>query len=98
VRDNRARLSQLPTAVFTVHMLNTGSGAASQSLRQAYTAPVRQLITPQAEVFFAGKMDYAKLSFVDRLVAKAAGKASLTGEGDQRDWARVRDWAQTILA
>ena len=98
VRDNRARLSQLPTAIFTVHMLNTGSDAASQALRQAYTAPVRQLITPQAEVFFAGKMDYAKLSFVARLLAKAAGKASLTGEGDQRDWARVRDWAQTILA
>ena len=98
VRDNRVRLSQLPAALFTVHMLNTGSDAASQAVRQAYTAPVRQLIAPQAEVFFAGQMDYAKLSFVDRLLAKAAGKASQTGEGDQRDWAKVRGWAQTILA
>ncbi len=49
-------------------------------------------------MFFAGQMDYAKLSFVDRLLAKAAGKASQTGEGDQRDWASVRGWAQTILA
>jgi menaquinone-dependent protoporphyrinogen oxidase len=79
VRDNRARLSQLPTAIFTVHMLNTGSDAASQAVRQAYIAPIRQFITPQAEVFFAGQMDYAKLTVFDRLLAKAAGKAAQTG-------------------
>jgi menaquinone-dependent protoporphyrinogen oxidase len=40
-RDNQARLSELPTAIFTVHLLNTGDDAASQAARQAYTAPVR---------------------------------------------------------
>src|SRR6202171_5750832 len=71
-RDNRARLSQLPTAIFTVHMLNTGDDAASRAARQAYTAPVCQLITPQAEAFFSGQIDSAKLTLLDRLLAKAA--------------------------
>jgi menaquinone-dependent protoporphyrinogen oxidase len=44
-RDNQARLSQLPTSIFTVHLLNTGDDAASQAARQAYTAPVRQFLT-----------------------------------------------------
>ena len=34
--------------------------------------PVRQIVKPIAEGFFAGKMDYDKLSFVDRLVLRCA--------------------------
>ena len=93
-RDNQARLSQLPTAIFTVHMLNTGDDAASRAARQAYTAPVRKFLTPQAEAFFTGKLETARLGFLDRMLAKAAH----AGEGDQRDWGQVRGWAETILA
>jgi menaquinone-dependent protoporphyrinogen oxidase len=93
-RDNRARLSQLPTAIFTVHMLHAGDDAASRAARLAYTAPVRKFLTPRAEAFFTGKLDTARLGFLDRMLAKAAN----AGEGDQRDWSQVRGWAQTILA
>src|SRR5690349_614885 len=71
VRDNQARLSGLPSAIFSVHMVHTGDDPASRAKRQAYTAPVRQLITPRAETFFAGQMDYSKLSFMDHVLARA---------------------------
>jgi menaquinone-dependent protoporphyrinogen oxidase len=98
IRANRARLSQLPTAIFTVHRLNAGDDAASQKARLAYTAPVRQFLTPQAEVFFTGAMDFNKLSFVDRLLAKPVDHSSPTGAGEDRDWDKMRGWAQSILA
>jgi len=93
-RDNQARLTQLPTAIFTVHLLNTGDDAASRAARQAYTGPVRKFLTPRAEAFFTGKLDMARLGFLDRMLAKAAN----AGDGDQRDWGQVRGWAQNILS
>jgi menaquinone-dependent protoporphyrinogen oxidase len=93
-RENQARLSQLQVAIFTVHLLNTGDDAASRAARLAYTAPVRKFLTPRAEAFFAGKLDTARLGFLDRMLAKAAN----AGDGDKRDWGQVRGWAQRILS
>ncbi len=50
-------------------------------------------MTPQQEVFFGGKMDLARLSFLDRLIAKAV-KAT---DADLRDWQAIRSWAKQIL-
>lgn len=66
VKKNQARLSQRPTAFFTCHRLNTGDDMTSRQAREAYTAPVRQIVTPKTEIFFNGTMDYAKLNFLDR--------------------------------
>jgi menaquinone-dependent protoporphyrinogen IX oxidase len=55
VTHHQARLSQLPTAFFTVHMLNVEDNPESQAAREAYIAPVRQVLIPSAEAFFAGK-------------------------------------------
>ena len=98
VKKNQARLSQMPTAFFTCHRLNTGDDATSRKVREAYTAPVRQILTPQAEVFFSGELDHAKLNFVDRTLAKAVEKSTNTPEGDARDWSKIRGWAQTVFA
>jgi menaquinone-dependent protoporphyrinogen oxidase len=96
VKKNRSRLSQVPTAFFTVHMLNLGDSEASRQARLKYTAPVRALVTPKAEVFFAGKMDYAKLSFFDRMIALLVAKLTGSKEGDYRDWAAIRSWAVSL--
>ena len=92
VKQNQARLSQLPTAIFTVHLLNRDDSAESRKARQAYTAPVRQIVTPQVEMFFAGKMDYAKLSWLDRTISQMM-KSS---EQDLRNWEAIRAWAQDL--
>jgi menaquinone-dependent protoporphyrinogen oxidase len=86
VKTLQAQLGRLPTAIFSVHMTNRGDDEASRQARAAYTAPVRQLITPQAEAFFAGKMELARLSFLDRMISQAM-KAQ---DQDLRDWDAIR--------
>ncbi len=97
VKKNQAQLRQIPTAFFACHRLNTGDDTTSRQAREAYTAPVRQILTPQAEVFFNGEMNYAKLNLLDRTLAKAVAKSTNSAEGDYRDWEAIRNWAQTIL-
>ena len=53
--------------------------------RQAYTAPLRLLLPSAQVVFFAGKMDYNKLSFIDRTIAKAVEKNTGDPSGDFRN-------------
>lgn len=83
----------LPTAFFTVHMMNLGDDETSRKNRLAYLDSVRKIMTPQQEMFFAGKMDMARLSFLDRLIAKAV-KAT---DADLRDWQAIRSWANLIF-
>ena len=94
VERHQAQLRRLPTAFFTVHMLNTGDEAASRQARAAYLDGVHRIMTAPAEVFFAGKMELAKLSFLDRLIAQAV-KAQ---DEDKRDWGAIRAWAQALWA
>jgi menaquinone-dependent protoporphyrinogen oxidase len=96
VKDKRAQLSRIPTAFFTVHMLNRGEDEASRLARQAYTAAARQVLTPVDEAFFSGKMDYSRLSFLDRTIAKAVEKQAGSLPGDFRDWEKIRSWARNL--
>ncbi len=93
VETHQQVLRQLPTAFFTVHMMNLGDDETSRKNRLAYLDPVRKIMTPQQEVFFAGKMDLARLSFLDGFVAQAV-KAT---DADRRDWQAIRGWATQIL-
>ena len=93
VKAQQATLAQLPTVIFSVHTSNVGDDEASLQARAAYTAPVHQLITPQAEAFFAGKMELARLSLMDRMIVKA-----MKGQDqDLRDWDAIRAWARTLV-
>lgn len=94
VKKHQAQLSQMPTAFFTVHMLNVDDSTESQAARAQYVAPVRQLVTPSAEAFFAGKIELARMSSFDRLISNAM-KAK---DKDLRDWAKIRAWAQSLPA
>ncbi len=92
LKKNQARLSQMPTAFFTVHMHNVDDSSESQTARATYVAPVRQLVTPSAEAFFAGKIELARMSFFDRLITQAIKSK----DEDLRDWPKIRAWAQGL--
>jgi menaquinone-dependent protoporphyrinogen oxidase len=92
VTRHQARLSQLPTAFFTVHMLNLDDKPECRAAREAYIAPVRKVLTPSAEAFFAGKIELARMSLFDRLMSKAM-KAN---DQDLRDWNKIRSWAEGL--
>jgi len=96
VRQNQTTLNQLPTSIFTVHMLNAGDDETSRTARQAYTAPVRELLPSVDEVFFKGKLDPKTLSFFDRLISKAVETPD-NPPGDFRDWNLIGDWSQSIF-
>ena len=93
VEANRADLAELPTAFFALHLMNTADDETSRKARLAYLDPVRKLVTPQSEAFFAGVGDRSKVSFIDGLISKLV-KSS---EGDFRNWDAIRAWSQTIL-
>lgn len=92
VERNAAVLQAAPTAFFTVHMLNTDDSAESQANRAAYVAPIRAMVTPQAEAFFAGKLEMARMSFLDRMISKMM-KAQ---DEDKRDWDAIAAWTAQL--
>lgn len=85
-------LRQLPTALFTVHMLATDDSPESQAKRLAYSAKVRELLAPRTEAFFAGGIALGRLSLMERLMTKAVKAA----EGDGRDWDAIAAWARDL--
>jgi menaquinone-dependent protoporphyrinogen oxidase len=93
IQTNQSPLNALPTALFTVHMLNLGADETSRAARAAYTAPVRALLPNAPETFFSGLMDFSRLSFLDRFIANMVKAV----ESDQRDWDKIRAWANELL-
>jgi menaquinone-dependent protoporphyrinogen oxidase len=94
VKQNQAALGKMPVALFSVHMLNTGDDEASRAARLSYLKTVRPLLNNAEEVFFAGKFDFSRLSFLDRTIAKMVKAV----ESDNRDWGKIRDWVPAALA
>ena len=92
VKANQAALNALPTALFTVHMLNTGDDQASRAARAAYLDAVRPLLNGAETTYFEGKMDFSRLSFLDRTVAKMVKSV----EADHRGWDEIRQWANAV--
>ncbi len=92
VKNNPAHLSRLPVAYFTVHLQNLGDSEEERTLRTAYTAPVRQVLAPTTEAFFAGKMELARLSFFERMLSKAMKAV----DEDRRDWGKITAWAEGL--
>jgi menaquinone-dependent protoporphyrinogen oxidase len=98
IENNQVQLTNIPTAFFTVHMLNLDDSETSKTLRDSYTTAVRQLVTPVENVYFTGRMDYARLSFLDSVIARMVENATHSQTGDMRDWNRIKTWANTIFA
>ena len=94
VKNNQEVLNQMPVALCTVHMLNREDDEESRANRLAYLKDVRPLLDSAEEVFFAGKFDMSRLSFLDRMISKAVKAV----DEDCRDWKKIRGWAQTVFA
>jgi menaquinone-dependent protoporphyrinogen oxidase len=75
-----------------MHIQALGDDSASRDTRASYTKVARALVTPLDEAFFAGAIDLTRLSFFERLAVKMV-KSPV---GDQRDWQRIRAWADEL--
>ena len=94
VNTHQAELNNKPTAIFTVHILNTGADPDSVKARTAYINAVRPQVKPGAEGFFAGRIDFSHMSVFDRMLCKLIKSPG----GDLRDWPTIRSWSQSIFA
>ncbi len=93
IKSNQAKLASLPVAIFTVHMLNTGEDEESRNARATYTSAIDGLLTPVDKAYFTGKMELARLSFLDRTISKMMKAV----DEDLRDWESIQSWAQNVL-
>ena len=87
-------MKRVPTAFFTVHIMNTGPAEAARKARLGYLDPIHAVLKPNVEVFFAGRMDQSRLSFTERLLFKVMKGR----DEDLRDWPAIHTWAQGLFA
>ena len=92
VKAHCGTLSQIPTAYFLVSGLLHEDTPEMRQKVLAFLNPVHAILEPVSIGMFAGKMDSSKLSWLDRLMAKAVG----TPEGDWRNWEAIREWTQEL--
>ena len=90
VKRYQAILAQKSTAFFTVCLTLKDDTQENRSKVSAYLDPVRALVKPGKEGFFAGRIDYSRMNFFEGLLMKNMIKAP---EGDFRKWDLIRDWA-----
>jgi len=86
---HRDALGRVPVAYFTVCATLREDTEENRRTVAAYMDPLRKIVQPVGEGMFAGKMDYSKLSFLNRMIIKVVG----VPEGDYRDWDAIRAWA-----
>jgi menaquinone-dependent protoporphyrinogen oxidase len=90
--ENRETLSQVPVAYFVVCLTMQEDNEENRRTVKAYLDPAREAVEPVDIGLFASVIDYNKLSFGARTMAKAM-KVS---EGDWRDWEAIRAWARQV--
>lgn len=91
INNNGDALNQMPVAVFSVHITNTGNDPAHRQKRQAFLNDVRALITPDEEIFFPGKFDRRG---AEKMMPKFISRFIPTT--DLRDPEMVDTWAKII--
>jgi len=97
VKANREDLSKIPIAYFLVSGFLRDDNPEMRKTVRSYLDPVCAILEPQSIGMFAGKMDYQKLSWLDRFIAKMVRAP----EGDWRNWQAIQHWGhdlQPILA
>ena len=98
VQMQRAELSRKPFAAFLVCMtLAMRNGENYRPFVADFMAPVRALVKPVSEGLSAGALDIPKVpSLRDRLMFRLSVLFDIWSEGDHRDWAAIRAWANEL--
>jgi menaquinone-dependent protoporphyrinogen oxidase len=98
IQTHRAELAKKPFAAFLVCMtLAMPNGAQYRSHVASWLDPVRAQVKPVSEGLFAGALDIRKIpSLSDRLKFRLSVAFGVWKEGDHRDWAAIRAWAESL--
>jgi len=99
VETNQEALSQMPVAYYLTCLTLYKSNDVTRRMARSYLDPVLDAVPQVKPVdmeFFAGVLDYSKLSFVVRMVMKSKMKKKGVPEGDHRNWDAIRAWAKGL--
>lgn len=96
LRTHRAALSQRPFAAFLVCISLSMKGAEQYRTGiSSWLDPVRALVHPVSEGFFAGALDFSKIPFsFNSLMMRLPVVMGMWKLGDHRDWRAIRAWAE----
>lgn len=98
LRAHRKELSQKPFAAFLVCIT---MGSANPTYRDGvknWMEPVRALVHPMKEGYFAGVLDFSKIPLsVKKVMMQVAVNTGALPSGDHRDWTAVRAWAEELM-
>lgn len=89
VKEHREALEQMPFAAFLVCATLKDDTEENRREAYGYMEPLREVVEPDLEGFFAGAIDVSELSFPMRLILRLTNQEG----GDWRDWDAVRAWA-----
>jgi menaquinone-dependent protoporphyrinogen oxidase len=99
MRTHQAVLARKPFAAFLVCMTLAMKNEQYHRIVTEWLDPVRALVKPVSEGFFAGTLDIRKVpSFRKRLGFRVSVAFGVWSEGDHRDWDAIRAWANTLPA
>lgn len=98
LREHRTELARKPFASFMVCI--TLSMANANQYRDGlkdWMIPVREIVRPVSEGYFAGVLDFSRLPFSFNVLAmRMVVLFGLWKEGDYRDWNAIRSWAESL--
>ena len=98
VKHHEESLSKIPLAYFFTCLTLASKSSKAQDQAEGYAQNIQSLtsLKPLDIQGFAGVLDYSKMSFVFRQVARAIFAVMGVKEGDYRDWKAVGLWSQKI--
>jgi menaquinone-dependent protoporphyrinogen oxidase len=98
IQTHQSTLAQKPFAMFTVCITMAMSNAEKYRAGVAgWVAPVRELVKPLSEGFFAGMLDFSKLPVNwDSLMLRLTVALGIFPRGDHRDWNAIRAWSVAL--
>ncbi len=97
VRAHRPDLARKPFAAFQVCITMAMKNPAYRDGCKVWMQPLRDLVRPASEGFFAGVLDLKKIrSLSQRLQFRISVWMGIWSEGDHRDWEAIRTWAEGL--
>ncbi len=93
VKKNQSVLKNLPVSYFMTCATLQEDTPENRAKVSTALDEAAAIVAPLQTGLFGGKMDFSKLSFLDRTIAKMVGSV----EGDFRDWDAIKNWAAEAL-
>ncbi len=99
VENNLEKLVKVPVACFITSM--AAAKTDEDSIKEANDHLTRSLskipgLKPFQTGVFAGKLDYKKCTFFEKVLMKVIMTSKGLEAGDYRNWGKIRSWASTI--